>query len=54
MIGNKIVDKIAKVSEALPQNNWKKVEYETEDIGFDWERPKERYISPERGQKIVD
>ena len=43
MTGNKTVDKVAKVSKALLQNHWKKVEYETENIGFDWERPKESF-----------
>ena len=46
MIGNKIDDKITKVSKNLPQNNSKTVESEIENTGFDKEVPKERYTSP--------
>ena len=45
LIGNKIANKIAKVSRNSPQNFLKKFESETEI-------PKERYISPEKRQKI--
>ena len=44
MISNKIVDKITKLSRGLPQNSSKTVKSETENIGFDRERPKERYL----------
>ena len=55
LIGNKIDDvvvkscdgKITKVSRSLPQNNWETIKSER-----DKEIPKERYISPERRQKI--
>ena len=44
LIGNKIIDKITKVFRASPQNSSLTVESETENIGFDREVPKERYI----------
>ena len=47
MIGNKIAIKIMKVLKISPQNSSKTVESETENIGFDRETPKERYVSPE-------
>ena len=49
MISNKIANGIAKVSKNLPQNNSKAVTNE-----HDKEIPKERYISPEVRQKIID
>ena len=49
MIGNKIADSITKVSKTIPQNNSKTVAIE-----HDKEIPKERYISPEKRQKIID
>ena len=54
MIGNKIADKITKVSRTSPQNTPETVESETEKIGFDREIPKQRYISPEKRQKPID
>ena len=48
MFGNKITDKITKVSKTSPQNSSKTVESEIENIGFERQRPKERYISPEK------
>ena len=49
MIGNKIADKVTKVSKASPQNNSKTVTNE-----HDKKTPKESYISPEKRQKIDD
>ena len=54
MIGNKIADKIRKVSKTSPQNSLKTVTNETESIEHDKEIPKERYISPEKRQEIID
>ena len=47
MIGNKIASKIPKVSRNSTRNISETVESETEIS-------KERYISPEKGKKIVD
>ena len=49
MIGNKIVDRIRKVSKSSQQNNIVTV---TND--HDKEIPKKRYVSPEESQKIID
>ena len=49
LIGNKIADKIMKVSKNLQQNNSETVTNE-----HDKEIPKERYISPEERQNIID
>ena len=54
MIDNKIDDEIENVLRISPQNSWEKVERETENIGFDRKIPKERNISPERRQWIID
>ena len=54
LIGNKIADKITKLSRGSPQNNSETVESETEKIEFDREIPKERYTSPEKRQRIID
>ena len=48
LIGNKIPDKITKVWRTSPQNNSDTVTNEEENIGFDREKPKQRYISPEK------
>ena len=48
LIGNKISDKITRVSKTLPQNN------SGENIEHDREKHRERYISPEQRQKIID
>ena len=45
LIGNKIADKITRVSKTLPHNN---SETNEEEIH------RERYISPEQRQKIID
>ena len=47
--GNKIADKVSKVSRTSPQNNSEVVTNE-----LDKEIPKERYISPEERLKIID
>ena len=52
LIGNKIADKITRVSTNSPQNN--SITNEEENIGFHREIPRERYISPEERQKIID
>ena len=49
LIGNKIANKIAMVSKNPQQNN-----SETVTNKNDKETPKERYISPEEKQKIID
>ena len=49
LIGNKIVNRITKVSKASQQNNLTLVTNEN-----DKETPRERYISPEKRQKIID
>ena len=43
-IGNKIVNKITKLSRRSPQYSSKTVEIETKNAGFDKEIPKERYV----------
>ena len=52
--GDLIYNKITKVSKTLPQSNLQIVTNETENIGFYREIPKEKYVSPEKGQKIID
>ena len=47
LIGNKIADKVTKVSISSPQNSWETVQIKTENIQFGTDIPKERYISPE-------
>ena len=49
LIGKKIADRIMKVSETLPQNNWETITNE-----HDKEIPKENYVSPAKRQGIVD
>ena len=49
MIGKKIADRIMKVSETLPQNNWETITNE-----HDKEIPKENYVSSAKRQGIVD
>ena len=49
LIGHKFVNKISKVSKSSPQNNSETITNE-----HDKEIPKERYISPEERQKIID
>ena len=47
LIGNENADKITNVPKSIPKNNLEIVESETET-------PKERYISPEEMQQIID
>ena len=49
LIGNKIVDKITRVSKNSQQNH-----SETATNEYNKEIPKERYIPPEERQKIID
>ena len=49
LIGNKITNKITKVTKSSPQNNSEVVTNE-----HDKELPKGSYISPEKRQKIID
>ena len=49
LIGNKIADKITKILKTSQQNNSETIINE-----HDKETPKERYISPEEIQKIID
>ena len=49
MIGNKIVDKIIEVSRNSQQNNSETVTKE-----YDKDIPKEKYLSPEKRQQIID
>ena len=51
--GNKIVDKITKVSKRSPQNSLEAVENETENIGFYRIMSKERHISPEKDRNLL-
>ena len=54
LIRNEVTDKITKVSKTSRQNSLETVESETRSIEFDREMPRERYISPEKRQKIND
>ena len=55
MIGNKISDKITKVSITSTQNNLETVTNEEENVRLTYrEIPTKRYISPEERQKIMD
>ena len=49
MNGNKIFDKITKISRTSPQTN-----SQTKTKEHDEEIPKERYISPQERQKVID
>ena len=49
LIDNKIADKITKISNHSPQNNWKRIR-----SGYDKKIPKEICISAEESQKIID
>ena len=49
MIGNKIANKIRKVSKNSAQYN-----LETVTIEYDKEIPKQRYISPEERKETID
>ena len=54
MIGNKIADKITKVSRTSPQNNSDTVTNEAENIRLERKISKKRNIFPEKRQKIID
>ena len=49
-----ISDNITKVSKTSTQISLETVTNKTRYTGFDKEKPKERYISPEERQKIID
>ena len=49
MIGKKITEKVTEISKTLQQNNSETITNE-----HDKEISKERYISPEDGQKVID
>ena len=51
LIGDKIADKITSISKS-PQNPSKKLHSETDENEI--EKPKERLISPEKRQQIID
>ena len=53
MIGNKIANKITKVSRISTQNSLDAVKSKAENIGFDREIPKERNIFPEKNSKLL-
>ena len=53
LIGNKIANKITKISRSSPQNSIETVKSETKIIAFDREIPKERHISPEKNRKLL-
>ena len=54
MIDNKITDKITKVSSISPKNSLQTVTNGEKNTRLNKEIPKERYISPEKRQKIID
>ena len=51
--GNKIANKTTKIWKFLLWNKWEKVTHEEENIGFASVIPTERYIYPEKGQKVL-
>ena len=54
MIGNKIADKVTKVSRTSRKYSSDTVTNERENVGHDKIIHKERYTSPEKRQKIID
>ena len=54
MIDNETADNITKVSRNSLHNNSKTVTNEEENIGIIREIPRERYVSPEKRQKIIN
>ena len=54
LFGNKIANKITKVSLIVPKNSLETVTNEPENILLDLEISKERYISPAKRQQIID
>ena len=54
MIDNETADNITKGSRNSLHNNSKTVTNEEENIGIIREIPRERYVSPEKRQKIID
>ena len=54
LMGKNIADKIKRASRILLKNSSETVTNEAKNIGIDREIPKEKYISPEKRQKIID
>ena len=54
MIGSKIADKITKVSRTSPYNSSGTFTNKAENIGHDRVISKERYISPEERQQVIN
>ena len=54
MLGNKTAHKITKISRSSPQSSSETVESEIKNTVFHREIPKERYISPEKRQPIIN
>ena len=54
LIDNKIADRTTKATKTLPHNNSEIVTNEEENIVLDREIPRERYISPEKRQQIIN
>ena len=53
LIDNKISDNITKVSRSSPQNSSEAVKRETENVGFDREIPKERYLQKKDSKLLI-
>ena len=53
LIGNKIADKVTKVSRSSPNNSSETVKSKTENIGYDRVKLKKIYMSPEKKQQII-
>ena len=54
LIGNKIADRITKVSKLLPQNNSEIFRNKEKNIGLDKEIRRERHISTEKWQQFFN
>ena len=54
LIGKKIADKVPKVSKTSSQSKSQVLRNKTENMEPDKEIPKERYVTPEKRQKIID
>ena len=54
LIGNKVADKITKVSRISPQNKLETVTNAEENVGLDREIPRARFMSPENRQNFID
>ena len=54
LIGNKVADKITKVSRISPQNKLETVTNAEENVGLDREIPRARFMFPENRQNFID